>query len=81
MYQAFNSGLHFYKGAVIGYDHHAAFDDRAHGDIISQRIPGMRCKLLQAQGNTFLGVIKVKDDHVDLLVKLYDFIGMVDPSP
>ena len=41
----------------------------------------MRRKLLETESDPLLVIIKVEDDDLELLVKLHDLFGMVDPAP
>ena len=38
-------------------------------------------ELLEAEGDTFLRVVEVEDDHVEFLVELYDLLRMVHAAP
>ncbi len=38
-------------------------------------------QLFQTEGDTFLFVIEIEDNHIDFLVELNDFFGMINASP
>ena len=38
-------------------------------------------ELLEAEGDTFLRVVEVEDDHVEFLVELYDSVRIVHAAP
>ena len=46
-----------------------------------QSIPWVRSQLLQAKSDTFLLVVEVQDNNIDLLIKLNDFFRMRNTSP
>ena len=66
---------------IIGDHHHFALDDVTHLKGFAQCIPWVRGELLQAEGDTFLLVVEVEDHHVDLVVQLHHFLGVLNASP
>ena len=52
-----------------------------HFQVRIQSIPRMRSQLLQAESDTLLFIIEVKDNHVDLLIQLNDFFRMRNAAP
>ncbi len=53
----------------------------AYFQVRIQCIPWMRSQLLQAQSDTFLLLVEVKNNNVDLLVELYELVRVVNATP
>src|SRR5512135_2664394 len=81
MDKAFNACGNFNKCTVIGHNDNFTFYLVAHFHVRINRIPRMRCKLLQAECDSFLVIIKIENYYIEFLIKLYDLFRMVDPAP
>ena len=81
MKQTFNAWSDFDKRTVISNDYDLAFDATTFNEILCHGIPWMRSELLHAQCNPLFVVIKVENNHVELLIQFNEFFRMVDPAP
>ena len=50
-------------------------------EVFIQSIPWVRSELLETELDTFLLVIEVDDNNLDLLVEFNDIVWVVDTSP
>ena len=67
VYQAFHAGFHLYKGTVVGHGHNFTLHGVTHLEVRGERLPRVRSKLLETQGNALLLLVEVQHDHVDFL--------------
>ena len=79
--EAFHTGSNLYECTVIGHDYYAALDFVAHLKLCIKSIPGMRRKLLETESDALLLLVEIKDDNVELLVELHDFLRVTDAAP
>ena len=79
--QTFYAGSNLHECAIVGHNHNFAFDFVADLDLGSQSIPGMGLKLLETEGDALLLVVEVEDNHIKLLVELYNLLGMAYAAP
>ena len=75
------AGCDFDECAVVVHHHDLALHHVAHLEVRVERFPRMGRELLEAEGDTFLRVVEVEDDHVEFLVELYDLLRMVHAAP
>ena len=66
---------------VIGHNDNLALDNVANLEVGIQRIPWVRSELLETKSDTLLLIIKVKNNNVDLLVKLNDLLRIAYAAP
>ncbi len=81
MDQSFYTSSNLDKCTIIGNYHYTAFNFITNLDVFIQRIPRMRGKLFETEGDTFLIFIKVENNHFNFLIKLNNFFRMIDASP
>ena len=79
--QAFYARSDFDECTVIGHHDNFAFYFVTYFQVRIQSVPRMRSQLFQTQCDTLLLVVEVKDNHIDLLVKLYHFFRVAHTSP
>ena len=79
--ETFYAGSDFNECTVVSHDDNAAIDFVAHFDVGSESIPGMGLELLETEGDTFLLVVEVEDNHIELLVEADNFFGVVYAAP
>ena len=81
MDETFNARSDLDECAVVSDDHHFTLNDVTNLKVRIESIPRMRSELLQAESNTLLVVVEVKDNDLDLFIQLDDLFGMIDTSP
>ena len=81
MYESFNARGNLNERTIVGDHHYFSLYLITYLKFFVEGIPWMRCQLFQSEGNTFLLIIKVEDNHLDLLIECYDLFRMVDPAP
>ena len=67
--------------SVVSHNNYLTLNVVTNLQVSIQSIPRMRSQLLQTQCDTLLLVIEVKDNNVDLLIQLNDFLGIVNAAP
>jgi len=77
----FNTRGYLYKRTVISHDNNLTLDLVSNLKAFAERIPRMRGKLLETQGDPLLFIVEVEDNNIEFLIKLNDLLGMVDPAP
>ncbi len=81
VYQTFYARCYLYECAVVSHHYYLAMNLVAYFEVRIKRIPRVRSELLQAESNAFLLLVKVKDNHIDLLIQLYQLVRIVDTTP
>ena len=79
--QTLYTRLDLYECTVVGHYAYAALDVVAGFEIGIEIVPGMGLQLLQTKGYALLLVVEVDDNHVDLLVELYNLFGIAYAAP
>ncbi len=79
--QSFHTRSNLYECTVVGNDNHFTLYDVAHFQCFTQGIPWMGCQLFQTESDAFFLVVEIEDYHVDLVVELYHFFGVLNASP
>ena len=79
--QALYARLDLDECAVVGHDDYLALDVVAHLEVRVERIPWVRCELLQAECDAFLLLVEVEDDDVDLLVERNHLVRIAYAAP
>ena len=79
--QTLDTRDHLYKCAVVRDDDDTTMDDITLLKVRIEGIPWVRHKLLETESDTCLLLIKVKDDHVDLLIDRDHLRGISDTTP
>ena len=80
MNQAFDSLFEFHESAVICDRYNFASHSAADGIPFFDILPRIRCKLLQAERNSTLALIKIKNLDFDFLAKMGNFGRMIYTS-
>ena len=79
--KTFYARSNFDECSVIGHDGNFSFDFVAHFEIGIESIPGVRSKLFQTESDTFLLVVEVENNDIELLVERNDFFGVAYAAP
>src|ERR1022692_3814699 len=75
--QTVDAILDFDKRAEIGQIAHPAFHGHAHGILVVQRIPGIRCQLPHAERNAALARIYIQHNTFHLIAHINQLGGML----
>ena len=81
MDQAFYTRSDLNESTVISHNHYFTFHTVTHFQVCAQSIPRMRSQLFQTKSYTFLLVIEVKNNNVQLLIQLNDFVRVIYATP
>ena len=81
MDKTLDTWLDLYECAVIGDDYNLTLDGVTNLEVRIECIPWMWSKLLQTESDSLLLLVKVKDDNVDLLIQLDNFLWIADAAP
>jgi len=81
MNKPFDPFFNFHKRAVVSERYDLADHFRSDGIFRFDILPRMRLQLLVAERNTFLLLVEVEHDDIDLLIQLHDFGRMIDAAP
>ena len=81
MDQTLYAGSDLNKCAVVGDNNNLTLNVVANFEVSIQGIPRMRSELLQAESNALLLVVEVEDNDINLLVELYNLVGIVYAAP
>ncbi len=81
MDQTFYARSDFDECTVVSHNDNFTFNFVANLQVCIQSIPWVRSQLFQAESDTFLFVVEVKDNHIDLLIQLNDFFRMRNTAP
>ena len=79
--QTFYTRSDFDECTVVGHNDNFALHVVAHLEVRIESIPRMRSQLLQTQCDTFLFVVEVEDNYVQLLVEFYNFVRIAYAAP
>ena len=79
--ETFNALCNLNECSVVGHYNYFALDVVAYLQVRVQCIPRMRGELLQAESDTLLVLVEIKDNNVDLLVELYDLFRIAYAAP
>ena len=78
VHQAVDALLHFDEGAEVGEVADATLDDRADGEAVVQRQPGIRLGLLEAEGDLLVVLVYLQDHDLDEIADGQDLARMLD---
>ena len=81
MDQTFYTRSDLNESTVVSHNHYFTFHTVTHFQVCTQCIPWMRSQLFQTKSDTFLLVIEVKNNNVQLLIQLYNFVRMIYTAP
>ena len=81
MDQAFYTRSNLNESPVISHNHYFTLHTVTHFQVCTQSIPRMRSQLFQTKSYTFLLVIEVKNNNVQLLIQLNDLVRVVYAAP
>src|SRR5574344_1006253 len=81
MNQALNTWSYFNECTIISHNDNLALYLVTNLQIRIKCIPRMRSQLFQTQSDTFLLVIKIKDNDTDFLIQMNNLFRMCDTTP
>ena len=81
MDQTFYTRSDLNESTVVSHNHYFTLHAVTHLQVCAQSIPRVRSQLFQTKSDTFLLVIEVKNNNVQLLIQLNDFIRMIYATP
>ena len=81
MDKTFYTGSYFDKCSVVSHNNYLAMNLVTYLEVFIQSIPWVRSELLETELDTFLLVIEVDDNNLDLLVEFNDIVWVIDTSP
>ena len=79
--QTFYARSDFDECTVVSHHNDFTLHVVANLQVRIQCIPRMRSQLLQTQCNTFLFVVEVEDNYVQLLIEFYNFVRIAYAAP
>ena len=81
MDQTFYARSDFDECTVVSHNDYFTFHLVTYLQVSIQSIPWVRSQLFQTKSDTFLFVIEVKDNNVQLLVEFYNFLRIAYTAP
>ena len=81
MNQTFNARSNLYECAVVCYNDNLTLNMIAYFQVRVESIPWMRSELFQTEGDTFLLIIEVENNNVDLLVERNNLVRIAYAAP
>ena len=81
MDKSFYARSNFNECTVVCHNDNFTFNLVTNFEVCIKCIPWVWLKLLETEGNTFLFVIKVKDNNVKFLVERYNFFRVAYATP
>jgi len=79
--QTFNTRSDFDECTVVSHNHYFTFHFVTYLKVRIQSIPWVRSQLFQTQSDTFLLVIEVEDNNVQLLIQFNHFFRIAYAAP
>src|SRR5574344_116681 len=79
--KTFNTWLNFYESTIVCDNNNLTLNMVANLKISIKSIPRMWCELLQTKSDTLLLLIKIKDNNVNLLVKINNLMRIAYTAP
>ena len=79
--ETLNARCNLYECTVVSDDNNLTLDAVTNLEVRVKCIPWVWCELLQTEGDSLLLIIEVEDNHVNLLVKLYNLVWIAYAAP
>ena len=81
MDKTFYTRSDFNECTVVSHNNYFTLNLVTYLEVFVKSIPRMGSELLQTKSDTLLFLIEVEDYYVELLIELYDFVGIVYAAP
>ena len=79
--QSLNTRCNFNESTIISYNNNLSFDSSSLNEVFRHRIPWVSCQLFHTKRNSSLVVIKIENNHIQLLIQFDQFFRVIHAAP